>query len=148
MAAPLQQQIAQPQQNIQQQPVQQSVQLIQQPQYVQQTQVVSPQKTRQGCCSPVGKLLPLKFRSVQFGLGICMIINGFTGIIFGIVGIFTAYGRSRYWYNGQYYYSIYPNPSAWVGANIWAGLFVSFGILQKIKFNHTRICRIIIKHES
>lgn len=117
MASPAQQQAAQPPQY-----AQQPVQMIQQPQYVPQTQVAHSRKTNMDCCNPIGKFLPLKFRPAQFGLGICMILNGFASIVIGIVGIFTAY----YVYHGSHHITVYPNPAAWTGVDIWAGLFVSY----------------------
>ena len=123
MAAPVQQQEMQPPQyeHIQQQPVQEQSRRTIQAQPTQQPQIVRSQPTRQGCCSPHGKALSIIFHPVQFALGICMILNGVTGVIFGIVGIFTT----RYVYHGYNFYRIYHNPTAWVGANIWGGMFVS-----------------------
>lgn len=123
MAAPNQQKMAQPPQYTLEQPQQQPVQMIQQPQYVPQTQVLRPRKVRKGCCVPDGKSLPLSFRPTQSGFGFSMVFLGFASVVFGIVGIFTARGV----YHGYQYVSYYPNPTAWIGANIWAGVFVSFG---------------------
>lgn len=122
MASPTQQQSAQPLQYVQQQQARQPGPIIQQPQYIQQTQVLHSHGA-QGCCNPIGRFLPLPFRPTQFALGICMILNGFASVIFGVVGIFTAYFISHGSNNHIY---IYRNPAALIGADIWAGVFVSF----------------------
>ena len=111
----------QPPQYIQQQPMQQQSGPMIQAQFVQQPQIVHSQPTRDGCCSPHGKALSIRFGPVQLALGICMILNGVAGVIFGIVGIFTTH----YSYYGYNYTYVYYNPTAWIGANIWGGMFVS-----------------------
>ena len=119
MAAPVQHQ-----QYVQQQPVKQQSAPMMQAQFVQQPQIVHSQSTREGCCSPHGKALSIKFRPAQLALGICMILNGIAGVIFGIIGIF----NTRHVYYGYQFFHVYYNPTAWIGANIWGGMFVSFNM--------------------
>ncbi|RDD39319.1 hypothetical protein TrispH2_008328 [Trichoplax sp. H2] len=73
-----------------------------------------------GYCIPHGKSLPSNFRPAQFGLAIVLMICGLASMVLGIVGIFTTTVPDSHL---QGY--VYHNPTTWVGADIWAGFFVS-----------------------
>lgn len=95
---------------------------FQAPYYVQQPQVV-----HHSCCGPFAKELPHRVRSVVFGIGISALITGLISLTIGIVGLFAT---SSYHHNTDGTYIHLYNISAFIGPNIWAGIFVSHTIKQ------------------
>ena len=99
-----------------------------QPQQVQHTQVhhVHSAVAYQTCCGPFPKILVDKPRSSAFTVGVIMLCTGIVSFIIGIVGIFAGVHHVQVYYDGHHYQYIHRiNPTAWFGANIWAGISVS-----------------------
>ena len=90
---------------------------FQAPYYVGQSQVV-----HHSCCGPYAKELPQRVRAVVFGIGISALITGLIGLTIGIVGLFAT---SSYYHNPDGTYIHLYNITAFIGPNIWAGIFVS-----------------------
>ncbi|RDD39335.1 hypothetical protein TrispH2_008321 [Trichoplax sp. H2] len=99
----------------------QQYQFQQQQQIPQSIQVQAPSVNYTGttCCGPFRKVLVGRSRSTAYGIGIAILITGLVSLITGIVGFFVN-GSWVYFY-GRYRYII--NPTPYIGANIWAGIF-------------------------
>ncbi|RDD39315.1 hypothetical protein TrispH2_008323 [Trichoplax sp. H2] len=94
-------------------PIQQShIQITYQKQAAQQSCCYS-------CCCSRPRILSNQMHSVNFKLGICMLIVGVTSLVFGIIGFFTT---SVYYANGPYHFYHF-NALVYIGPNIWAAVF-------------------------
>ena len=114
--------MATPVSHFQQQPQQQ-----QQPQPQPHIQHVVSTVAVQTCCGPFPKILPAKRRTLAYAIGITILLVGMISIIIGIVGIFTATVYIYGYYSGSSWHYVHRfNPTAWIGANIWCGVFVSY----------------------
>ncbi|RDD39313.1 hypothetical protein TrispH2_008319 [Trichoplax sp. H2] len=76
--------------------------------------------TYQPCRAPFAKELPHRVRSVVFGIGVSTFITGLISLTIGIVGLFAT---SSYHHNNDGTYIHLYNMSAFIGPNIWAGIF-------------------------
>lgn len=126
-------------------PIFHSTQKLQQLQLPQEQHEQQPQKPTQApthddrpvasdqtCCSTFPKVLEGKSRTAAYVIGVAILLLGIVTLIIGIVGFFnnTTY-IYQYYYDSYYHIYLYVvNPTAYVGANIWCGIFVSANLIK------------------